>query len=437
MVRFFLIIFITSLISGCGGWYGKKPPKPVSGKRIAVMSHLQSLKPDPKLNKVVVRLPRPFKNQNWAQAGGRPNHSMHHLSADGELRRLWERDIGAGSSSRTQLITAPVIFNGRIYTMDVKATVRALDAETGRTLWRVNIAPKNENDRNLGGGLAVSNGRLFITTGFAEVVALNLKDGKVAWKRTLNGPIRTPPTNFKGRVFVVTIANELHALNEANGQTLWTHIGIAEMTGLLGGAAPAAHDSIVIGVYSSGEIFALRIENGRVIWSDSLTAIRRSSPISALAHIRGRPVIDSGQVIVTANSGRTISIDLRTGARIWEIRVGSINGPWVAGNFIYVLSGLGELLCLSRETGSVRWVSQLRRYKDEKDQEGPIFWTGPILAGDRILIGGSNKEVLSISPYSGAIIGKIKVSGSVFIPPIVANDTIYILSDNARLLALR
>ncbi len=437
MVRFFLIIFTTSLISGCGGWYGKAPPKPVPGKRIAVMSLLQSLKPDPKLSKVVVRLPRPFKNQNWAQAGGRPNHAMHHLSADGELRRLWESEIGAGSSNRTQLITAPVIFNGRIFTMDVKATVRALDAETGKTLWRVNIAPRNGNDKNLGGGLAVSNGRLFITTGFAEVVALNLKDGKVAWKRALNGPIRAPPTNFKGRVFVVTIANELHALNEADGQTLWTHIGIAEMTGLLGGAAPAAHDSIVIGVYSSGEIFALRIENGRVIWSDSLTAIRRSSPISALAHIRGRPVIDNGQVIVTANSGRTISIDLRTGARIWEKKVGSVNGPWVAGEFIYVLSGLGELLCLSRQTGSVRWVSQLQRYKDEKDQEGPIFWTGPILAGNRLLIAGSNKEVLSISPYSGTIIGKIKVSGSVFIPPIVANDTIYILSDNARLLALR
>ena len=437
MFRVFLIILTPLLIGGCGGWYGDQPAKPSSGKRVSVMSLVQSLKPDPKLANVVVGLPRPNKNQNWAQAGGRPSHAMHHLSADGDLDRLWEVDIGAGSSSNTQLITAPVIFNGRIYTMDVKATVRALDAETGRTLWRVNISPKGEDDGNLGGGLAVSNGKLFITTGFAQVLALDLKNGEVIWKRILNGPIRAPPTSFKGRVFAVTIANELYALNEMNGQTLWTHIGIAEMTGLLGGAAPAAQDSIVIGSYSSGEIFALRIENGRVVWSDSLTAIRRSSPISALAHIRGHPVIDNGQVIVTANSGRTISINLRTGARIWEKRVGSVNGPWIAGDFIYVLSGLGELLCLSRKTGKVRWVSQLQRYEDEKDQEGPVFWTGPILAGGRLLIGGSHKEVWSLSPYSGAILGRIKISGPVFIPPIVANDTIYILSDNAKLLALR
>lgn len=437
MIRVLLIILTSSLIGGCGGWFGKQLAKPVPGKRISVMSLVQSLKPNPKLAKVVVRLPGPFKNQNWPQAGGRPSHAMHHLSAGGDLNRLWEADIGTGSSNNTQLITEPVIYNGRIYTMDVKATVRALEAETGRTLWRVNISQSDEDNKNFGGGLAVSNGKLFITTGLANVVALDLKNGEIMWTRALNGPVRAPPTIFKGRVFVLTIANELHALSEVNGQTLWTHIGIAEMTGLLGGAAPAAKGSIVISAYSSGEIFALRIENGRVVWSDSLTAIRRTSPISALAHIRGRPLIDNGHVIVTANSGRTVSINLRTGARIWEKAVGSVNGPWIAGDFIYVLSGLGELLCLSRRTGGVRWVSQLQRYEDEKTQEGPVYWTGPVLAGDRLLIGGSHKEVWSISPYNGSILGRIKVSGPVFIPPIVANDTIYILSDNARLLALR
>jgi hypothetical protein len=250
-------------------------------------------------------------------------------------------------------------------------------------------------------------------------------------------PIRAAPTVFRGRVFAVTIANELHALNDSDGKTLWTHIGITEAAGLLGGAAPAAAGSVVVSSFSSGEVFALRIENGRVIWSDSLTAIRRSSPLSTLAHIRGRPVIDRGQVIVTANSGRTVAINLRTGARVWEKRVGAGNGPWVAGEFIYVLSAFGELICLSRRTGGVRWVTQLQRYEDEEDQEDPVFWTGPILAGDRLLIGGSHEEVWSISPYTGRILGRVKVSGPVFIPPVVANDTVYILSDDAKLVALR
>jgi outer membrane protein assembly factor BamB len=437
MSRLFLVILSSMLVAGCGSWLGSKEAKRLPGKRISVLSLETSLEPDPKLSDLAVRLPRPYKNRNWAQAGGTPSHAMHHLAAPGGLGKVWEVDIGDGTDGDAQLITAPVVSNGRIYTMDVDAEVQALDAATGQTIWRVSIAPKDEGDGTLGGGLAVANGKLFITTGFAQVIALDAGNGKVFWRRTLNGPIRAAPTVFRGRVFAVTIANELHALSGSDGKTLWTHIGITETVGLLGGAAPAAAGSVVVSSFSSGEVFALRIENGRVIWSDSLTAIRRSSPLSTLAHIRGRPVIDRGQVIVTANSGRTVAINLRTGARVWEKRVGAGNGPWVAGEFIYVLSAFGELICLSRRTGGVRWVTQLQRYEDEEDQEDPVFWTGPILAGDRLLIGGSHEEVWSISPYTGRILGRVKVSGPVFIPPVVANDTVYILSDDAKLLALR
>lgn len=437
MPRLLLVILSSMLVAGCGGWFGLKDEKGLPGKRISVLSLETSLKPDPKLSDLSVRLPRPYKNRNWAQAGGTPSHAMHHLAAPGGLGKVWEVDIGDGTDGDGQLITAPVVSNGRIYTMDVDAEVQALDAATGQTIWRVSIAPKDEDDGTLGGGLAVANGKLFITTGFAQVIALDAGNGKVLWRRTLNGPIRAAPTVFRGRVFAVTIANELHALNDSDGKTLWTHIGITETAGLLGGAAPAAAGSVVISSFSSGEVFALRVENGRVIWSDLLTVIRRSSPLSTLPHIQGRPVIDRGQVIVTANSGRTVAIDLRTGARVWEKRVGAGNGPWIAGEFIYVLSGLGELICLSRRTGGVRWVTQLQRYEDEEDQEGRIFWTGPILAGNRLLIGGSHKEVWSISPYTGRILGRVKVSGPVFIPPVVANDTVYILSDDAKLVALR
>ena len=437
MFRIILLVFVLPVMVGCSGWYGAPPDKPLSGKRISILSLENSLKPDPKLSVLDVSLPRPLINQNWAQSGGTPNHVMHHLAASGDLGALWSVSIGKGSDSNVQLITSPVIANNRIYTMDVEANIRALDLETGRTIWRVNVADKEEDIRSSGGGLAVANGKLFVTTGFAHVIALSVKSGELLWRRVLNGPVRAPPTVFKGRVFSVTIANVLYALDESNGKTIWTHIGIAETAGLLGGAAPAAAGSVIVGSFSSGEVFAFRHENGRIIWSDVLTAIRQSSPLSKLAHIRGRPVIDSGRVIVTSNSGRTVSINLRTGDRIWEQKVGSGNSPWVAGQFIYLLSSFGELICLEKRTGGVRWVSQLPKYEDEKNQEEPLFWTGPILAGNRLLVGSSHKEIWSVSPYTGKFLGRIKLSVPIYIPPIVANNTVYILSDDARLVAFR
>jgi len=214
-------------------------------------------------------------------------------------------------------------------------------------------------------------------------------------------------------------------------------VGIAETAGLLGGASPAADGSVVITAYSSGEIVALRLENGRVVWSDSLTALRRTDPVSSLAHIRGRPVIDRGRVVASSNSGRTVAIDLRTGSRLWEQGFGSTHGAWVAGEFIYLMSTNGEIVCLARRNGGIRWVRQLQRFEDEEDKENPIFWSGPVLAGDRILVGGSHGELWSISPYTGSLLGRVDVGGAVYLPVVVAQDTVFVLTDDADLIALR
>ena len=424
------------LLSGCGGWLGADQAKSLPGKRISVMAFDRTLEPDPMLANLAVRLPKPFVNADWPQAGGYPNHAMHHLSADGPLKRVWRVDIGTGSGSGGQLLSAPVVAGGVVYTIDARAEVRAFDAATGRRLWRRALTPEHEDD-SFGGGIAFADGRLYVTTGFARVIALEAATGKEIWRSRVGGPIRAAPTVFRGRVFVTTIANELVALDAKDGKVQWSHIGITETAGLLGGAAPTADGSVVLAAYSSGEIVALRIENGRVIWSDSLTALRRSNPISTIAHVRGRPVIDRGQVLVTSNSGRTVTIDLRTGARLWERAIGSAYGPWVAGAYVYLISNDGLIVSLMRKTGGVRWVRQLQRFEDEEDQEGPIFWSGLVLAGDRLLLGGSHGVLLSVSPYTGRLLGRVDISDKIFIAPVVAGNTVYVLTDRGRLIALR
>src|SRR3546814_4596588 len=104
--------------------------------------------------------------------------------------------------------------------------------------------------------------------------------------------MRAAPTVAGWGVFVVSIYNHLTALNAETGEKLWSHTGFSEPAGLLGGASPAVEGDIVVVPYSSGEIFALRVENGRVVWSDNLTAVRRVDALSSLADIRGGPVIE-------------------------------------------------------------------------------------------------------------------------------------------------
>jgi outer membrane protein assembly factor BamB len=112
--------------------------------------------------------------------------------------------------------------------------------------------------------------------------------------------------------------------------------------------------------------------------------------------------------------------------------------PWLAGDFIYLLTTRGEVMCLLRENGRVRWVSPLPRLTDPDDPAAePISWTGPILVGDRLLLAGSTGEALAMSPYNGEILGRIDLDGPVLIPPVAADGTVYLLTENAELLAYR
>lgn len=435
--RVSLSLAMVLLVSGCSNWFGETEDPPLPGERISVLSQDRSLKADPRVADLQVRLPRPRPNAEWPQAGGLPSHAMHHLAAEGALVRKWRSGIGSGSSSERQLLAQPVIAGGRIFTMDVMAEVRAFDSASGKLLWRAELAPEDDDDGILGGGLAASDGKIYVTTGFAQILALDAVTGKEVWRRRLSAPMRAGPTVADGRVFAVTVANELYALEARDGRTIWSHTGITEIAGLLGGGAPAVAGDIVVVPYSSGELVALRTQNGRVLWADSLTPLRKTDPVSSIAHIRGRPVIDRGRVFAVGHSGRTVAIDLSSGSRVWEQPIGGLYGPWVAGEFVYVISGNAELVCLIRRDGRIRWVRPLPQFEDEEDQTDPVRWAGPVLVGDRLLVAGSHGEIWSVSPYTGSLLGKIEVPGAVMITPAVANQTIFLLTDDADLIALK
>ena len=426
------------LAAGCdGSFFGESEEPKLPGERLPVLGLQEALVPDPGIARLRVSLPAPSANANWPQTGGLPNHAMHHLAANGALSERWRVDIGRGSDDDGQLLAQPVVAEGRIYTLDVDAEIRVFDLEDGSLLWQRALDRETEDTGTLGGGLALGEGRLYVTTGFAQVFALDSGTGKELWRRKLSNPLRAAPTSRDGRVFVITLSNELFALDAATGRILWSHAEIAEPAGLVGAAAPAVAGEIVVAPFSSGEIVALRAANGRVVWSDRLAPLRRSNPVSSLAHIRGLPVIDRGLVIAVSNSGRTMAIDLRTGRRVWEQQIGGTHTPWVAGEFVYLVSNDGRLVCLSRGDGRVRWVSALPQFEDEEDRTGPIYWSGPVLVSDRLLIAASTGEIWSISPYTGKPLGRVEAPDPVYVAPAVARETVFLLTDGADLIALR
>jgi outer membrane protein assembly factor BamB len=434
------ILLLSGLIlAGCeDSWFGTGDEGPrLEGERIAVMTFGRGLEADPRLAGLEVRLPAPYVNDAWSQTGGSPSHAMYHLSLTEAPAVAWRSDIGAGESDDRRLLAQPLVVEKRVYTMDSRSLVSAYDSEHGKRIWRIELEPEDEDDGFFGGGIAHDAGRLYATTGFGMVYALKAEDGEVLWSQQLPGPIRAAPTVSGGRVFAITIDNQTFALAASDGRRLWEHSGIQETASLLGAASPAVSGSSVVVPYSSGEIFSLLAENGRVLWNDGLSSVKGVDPMSDLAHIRAQPVIDRGVVLAISHSGRMVATDLRRGARAWDVDLGGVQMPWVAGEFVYLVTTDAKVVCLTRRGGRVRWVLALPRFEDPEDLEDPIRWFGPVLAGDRLILVGSTEVAVSVSPYTGKLLGEVKLPGAPAVAPVVADNTLYVITEGADLVALR
>ena len=97
----------------------------------------------------------------------------------------------------------------------------------------------------------------------------------------------------------------------------------------------------------------------------------------------------------------------------------------------------GGLLAIARTTGRARWVTQLERWRNPKNETGPIFWTGPVLASNRLWVASSEGIVQSVDVMTGEATLFTELNDSVSLPPVVANNTLYILDDGGRITAWR
>ena len=414
-------------LSGCDILDKKKTP--LVGERISVLGDRKDLEADSDVANMQVVLPPPTVNESWPQSGGMANNAMHNLAIGASPQIIWTADVGSGSSSTRILTTPPVVAEGKVFAKDAQGTVSAFNADTGALLWRVTLAPEKARDSDeFGGGLAYHGGRLFVTTGFATVYSLDAATGKEDWHSGVSAPVRGSPLVFGDRVFVIAIDNKLHALAASDGSDLWQFAGLQETSGYVGGNSPAGSGDTVVAPFTSGEVAALRIDNGRPIWNESLIGARADvRAFGNLADIRGRPVIDRGLVIAMGSAGQIAGIDLRSGQR---------QTPWTAGRFLFIVTGNADVVAMVRDTGKVRWVTPLTQFQDAKRQV-PVLWGGPVLAGDRLLLTSSLGDLLAVSPYTGEILGKIDVRDRVRLGPVIANQTIYVLTDSGRLIALR
>ncbi len=425
------------LLAGCDylpDWFtGSKDKEPLPGKRIDVLSEISLVKPDDSLQGTNVTIPDIKTNDNWRQAGGGPQGVTGNLQISGFTHHDSTR-IGDGNAWEEPFYTSPVIAAGTVFAMDAKGYITAHDAmNIDKVRWTNKSAVSKHEPDLLGGGLAYDNGRIYATSGRGKVVALDATTGKEIWKQAIGVPLRAAPKVGGSKVYVLSVDNQLFALDSENGIQIWSHRGINENAGFLADISPAVTESIVIAPYSSGEIHALDNVSGQDIWNDVLIRTHRTLATGVFSGIGGNPIVKDDIVYAAGSNGFFAALSLLSGRRLWEQDVSSLNTPWIAGDFVYLLSNENELLCMTRADGRIKWIRQLPRYEDEKKRKNPFVWRGPIMAGGQLLVAGQHGQMLAIAPKDGTTLSTVEIPENITDMPVIAGGRLYMLTQDAKL----
>lgn len=426
----------------------KEDPK---SKRVAVLALQQPLTPDPRFEGVEVSIPPSFANTDWSQPGGEPDHAMHHLSGPERYERAWISKIGPEGSTKVAYSAPPVIVEGRVYAVDPTATLRVFSADDGKKLWERELTPDIRDPGKkfwqidttrpahigFGGGVAVDQGRVFVASGFGFVAGIDAENGELRWQVDMPAPVRNPPTAANGKVFVMTTSNQVLALDQVSGKTVWTYESFEENARFLSAGSAAVDGDTVVVPFSSGEVVALSADNGRLLWQATVARSSSLNALSTLNDIAGSPVIDRGGVFAVSHSGQLSAIDGRTGQIAWEAGIASLNTPWLAGDYVFVLTVDGMLVTLARSDGAVVWTRQLDTFENMKRKKRSITWAGPILAGDQLILVSSAGELVQVSPQDGSTTATRRLKAGTTIPPVIADGTVYVVTTDGKIEAWR
>jgi outer membrane protein assembly factor BamB len=383
-------------------------------------------------------LPAAEVNTEWAQSGGNARKAVGHVALGQSLGVAWQAKIGEGSGKSGRLGGGPVVADGKVFTIDTAGVVRAFDAGNGREIWSARFGEVGDNKDSLyGGGVAYDGGRVYATNGLGYAAALDAKTGSAVWTVKPAGPLRGEPSVADGAVYVMSQDNQIFSLKASDGSTNWSNAAALEIAGVFGAAAPSIAQGTVVAGFSSGELNAYRYENGRQVWQDALSRTSITTSVATLSDIDADAVIDGGAVYAIGQGGRMVALDLFSGQRIWELNFGGIATPWVAGEWLFAVNDKAQLIAVNRANGKIRWINQLPRWEHMKAKAGLITYVGPVLAGDRLIVAGSNGALINVNPIDGSFQSQVGIKQGVSFQPVVANSTLYILTDAGELIAYR
>ncbi len=351
----------------------------------------------------------------------RPPTELEKRQPEITVNKLWSNKVGEGADER-RLDLVPAIQGGRLYVADAEGTVFAMNAATGNVLWQ------RETGLPFSGGPEVDGRYIVLGSGNGDLVALNIQDGTPLWNARVDSEVLSVPRIAGSSVVVHTLHDSVYAFDLTSGDQRWKYIFPAPILTLRGSSSPAiTGDSAIVGI-SGGKLLNLELETGVPLWETTVTPPHGRSELERIADLDADPVIVDGIVYVATYNGDLAAVDLSTGAVLWRRELSAHAGITAESGMLYVTDSDDVVWAASPQDGTGTWKQEALKYRR---------LTAPAVLGNLVVVGDLDGYLHWLDRRDGRIVASDRVAGGpITARPQVSGGKLYVYGDDGTVAAL-
>jgi outer membrane assembly lipoprotein YfgL len=324
------------------------------------------------------------------------------------VRQAWTHRIGA--------VDFPLVVavNGNTATLAAgDGTVVALDAGSGRELWRASAGGA------LAAGVGSDGNTAAVVTRDNDLVAL--ANGKVLWKQKLNALSYTPPLVAGARVFVLGGDRSVSAFDGATGRRLWSQQRQGEPLVLRqAGVILAVGDTLVVG--QGGRLAGLNPLNGSARWEAPIATARGINDVERLVDLVGRVSRVGDSICARAFQAAVGCVDVARGQVVWTQRANGSDGVHGDAANVFGTETDGKVVSWRRDNGQRAWTNERLLHRGVGT---------PLALGRSVVVGDSFGFVHLLSREDGSLLNRLPTDGSaIAAAPAAAGNTLMVVTRN-------
>ncbi len=322
------------------------------------------------------------------------------------VQQMWSARLGSVNFPMTLSVSGTTLFAAAS-----DGVVAALDARTGRDIWRLNLATP------LAAGVG-SDGRIAaVVTQNNELVAVS--EGREIWREKLSAQAYTAPFVAGGRIFLLTADRAIHAFDGNSGRKLWMQQRPNEPLVLRqAGVLLAVGDTLVAGL--AGRLTGLNPANGGIRWEVPIASPRGINDVERLVDLVG-PVSRLNDVVcVRAFQASVGCVNAERGVVQWTKPADGSVGLDGDERLVFAVESDGKVVTWKRADGESGWTSEQLRFRG---------LTAPRVVGRSIAIGDASGFVHLLSREDGTLLNRLTTDGSaVVVTPTLVGETLVVVT---------